>query len=291
MKHLYHWLLDYFAFSRTEMRGVLLLTLLGSVLFLSPFVYKPWFKKEYHHELSDQKMLETLVMTVEAQGITQADAEKESYTLFAFDPNSADQSSLILLGIPGAVAEKIIRYREKGGVFRKKRDLLKIYGFPEELFQRIAAYIDLPREITSSRKLRTVTTIQPFDINLADSIQLVQLRGIGSVLSTRIIKFRSALGGFYSLIQLQEVYGISDEALEALNTYTFVSQNFTPAKLNLNTADVRVLGKHPYISYDMAKAIVHHRKTYGAFSKLQDLKEVHLIDDNTFAKLLPYVTI
>lgn len=273
------------------MRGVLLLTLLGFFLLLAPLVYKPWLKKEYQHQLSDQKVLESLVMAVEAEALAQAEAKKESYTLSAFDPNTADQSSLVLLGVPNAVAERITKYREKGGVFRKKRDLLKIYGFPEALYQRLEAYIELPEETTSPGKRQAVAKLQPFDINFADSLQLVQLRGIGSVLSTRIIKFRNALGGFYALHQLKEVYGISNEALEALNKYAFVAPDFAPVKLNLNIADERALGRHPYISYDLAKAIVRHRKTYGVFSAVEDLKEVHLIDDTTFAKLSPYVTI
>lgn len=239
---------------------------------------------------SDQKVLESLVMAIETQTTTQGAPKKGSHTLFAFDPNTADQPTLELLGIPSAIAERVIKYRERGGVFRKKRDLLKIYDFPEETYLLVEGYIELPEDVMSSKKVIPTATIQPFDINLADSIQLTQLRGIGSVLSTRIIKFRNVLGGFYSLTQLKEVYGISDEALEALHKYAFVSQNFAPVKLNLNTIDVKTLSKHPYISYDLAKAIVHHRKTYGSFSALEDLKEVHLIDDTILDKLLPYVT-
>lgn len=291
MKYLYNWLREYFAFSNTEMRGVFVLTLLAFMLLLAPYIYKPWLRKEYHHLQSDQKILDSLVMMIKAQSVIQSNFIEGDITLFAFNPNSAEQSTFELLGIPPTIAERIMNYREKGGIFRKKSDLLKIYGFPKEVYQTIESYIELPADYIKPEKTLQKADIQPFDINLADSIQLVQLRGIGSVLSTRIIKFRNALGGFYSATQLAEVYGIDDEALEQLNKYSFIADHFIPQKLNLNTLDFKELNKHPYISYELTKAILNHRRTYGPFSSVDDLKEVHLMDGPTFAKLSPYVTI
>lgn len=291
MKHLYHWLFNYFAFSHTEMRGVFVLTLLGMVLLLSPFLYKPWLKKEYHHLPSDEKKLESMIMVLERQAEREATVDKAEHKLFSFNPNTADQATLELLGIPAAMAERIVRYRDKGGVFRKKSDLLKIYGFPKPLYSTVEQYIKLPEDNRSANKTLQPIKIQPFDVNVADSIQLAQLRGIGSVLSARIIKFRNALGGFHSLVQLREVYGLSDEGLEQLEKYAFIATTFIPKKIDLNTIDIRELSRHPYISYDLAKTIVSHRKTYGPFSSIEDLKEVYRMDDNIFVRLLPYVMI
>ena len=49
------------------------------------------------------------------------------------------------------------------------------------------------------------------NLNRADSALLESLPRIGPVLAARICKFREALGGFYTVDQLREVWGLEDE--------------------------------------------------------------------------------
>lgn len=57
------------------------------------------------------------------------------------------------------------------------------------------------------------------ELNSADTTALKMVPGIGSVFAKRIIKYRDLLGGFYSVEQLGEVYGIDEERYEAMKSW------------------------------------------------------------------------
>lgn len=78
------------------------------------------------------------------------------------------------------------------------------------------------------------------ELNTCDSASLESLPGLGPVLSARIIKYRNLLGGYASVDQLKEVYGLSED------TYNLVSGflRADPAlvrKIQINNADYKQL--------------------------------------------------
>jgi competence protein ComEA len=131
--------------------------------------------------------------------------------------------------------------------------------------------------------------LAPFNINNADTTQLKQIRGIGSKLSARIVKYRDRLGGFYSLEQLREVYGLQPEVIDSLNKYTFVAKAHTPARINLNTATIDELRTHPYMTSNLARAIVAYREQHGRFESVEELKQIKIIKPEQYEKLKPYL--
>ncbi|HLS37651.1 MAG TPA: helix-hairpin-helix domain-containing protein, partial [Sphingobacterium bovisgrunnientis] len=144
----------------------------------------------------------------------------KTITYFTFDPNTATANQWDKLGLSPKQIQVILNYRSKGGKFYKKEDLRKIYSISEKDYNRLESYItistadDKPKKSfeTSAYEKREVKSIaRPISINTADTSELKQLKGIGSVLAARIVKFRDALGGFHSVNQIQEVYGISEE--------------------------------------------------------------------------------
>jgi len=130
---------------------------------------------------------------------------------------------------------------------------------------------------------------QSFDINTASEAQLSTIEGIGPVLAARIVKFRNKLGGFISQAQYQEVYGLRPEVVERLKQHTYISVISASAKLNINTADVKTLAAHPYITYQQARSIVHYRAQHGLFLTIESLSALVLIDKTTLEKLTPYL--
>jgi competence protein ComEA len=132
---------------------------------------------------------------------------------------------------------------------------------------------------------------QSFDINTADEAQLSTIRGIGPVLSVRIVKFRNQLGGFISQAQYQEVYGLRPEVAERLKQHTYISVDFRPKKIDINTADTQTLAAHPYITYVQARSIVQYRAQHGPFITVEVLSAlVHIIEVATLSKLKPYLS-
>jgi competence protein ComEA len=130
--------------------------------------------------------------------------------------------------------------------------------------------------------------LQPFDINTVDTTQLVRLKGIGSKLAGRIVKFRDALGGFVSTDQYADIFGLDSLALSELQHFGKIQS--PPHKININTASVEELDKHVYVSRRQAEIIIRYREQHGAFASLEALKPIRVLDAKTIEKLGPYLS-
>ena len=139
-------------------------------------------------------------------------------------------------------------------------------------------------------KAKKVWHIEKIDINKADTSQLKLLRGIGQVLSSRIIKYRNLLGGFVGKDQFREIYGLKDSVLAQMDTLTFVEETFVPNRLNVNELSDYQLSRHPYISKKLAQAIGAYRFQHGNFERIKDLNDIQLLDSLTLARIAPYIS-
>lgn len=242
--------------------------------------------------------------TIEKYAAEVLPAEKEEPLLpkkekFRFDPNQATAEQLISLGVPSRTANTILNYRSKGGKFRYREDLQKIYSLKPEIYAELESWIDLPakaptvksnfpqKEVEFTGKKAAVAPVQerPFDINTADTTALKKLRGIGPVYASRIIRFRDSLGGFHSLDQLDETYGISPEALQTLKKAVIIGSTVKTIPLN----EVETF-RHPYMKTYQVKAILAYRKQHGPFSSAEDLYKIKLLDEETIQKIKPYLS-
>ena len=113
--------------------------------------------------------------------------------------------------------------------------------------------------------------------------------GIGSKLAARIVNFRDKLGGFYSVNQVGEVYGLADSTFKKIREYLNLENN-SVRKININTATVDELKNHPYIKYNIANPIIAYRNEHGPFSKPEDIKKIMAVTDEIYNKIIPYVT-
>lgn len=132
---------------------------------------------------------------------------------------------------------------------------------------------------------------QKIAINSSSASTLTKIRGIGPVLSTRIISYREKLGGFISLSQLDEVYGIENELLVELKSRFYINDSIAIRKLNVNFSTIDSLKKHPYIDWSLANAIVAYREHHGPYDSIESIWDIQLLDSNTFFKIRPYITI
>lgn len=222
--------------------------------------------------------------------------------LFYFDPNSLSLEGWKKLGLRDKTINTIRNYLSKGGKFKKPEDLKKIYGlFPDE-YERIAAYIRIADNNTPTHEEQefrptannNAASNKPgyavIDINTADTTALIALPGIGSKLAARIINFRDKLGGFYSINQVAETYGLPDSTFQRIRQYLKLETDVL-RRININTATVDELKAHPYIRYSLANPIVAYRNEHGPFSKIDDLKKVMAVTEDIYNKILPYLTI
>ena len=309
MKRMRAWFTNYFAFSRTEARGAVLLllltiTVMGTATVLSNRASEPVSSE------ADLHTLDSLATILDQVAFARAPKKETKLTLFRFDPNTTDSASFTRLGLRPWIAQRVLRYREKGGIFRRKSDFKKIYGLPEQTYLQLYDYIELPEQYVSDKKPtatprarrpiralagtaarhKTVRVLS-VDINVADTSALKKLPGIGSKLSARIVKYRQLLGGYHTIDQLQEIYHMTDAGAASLQQWAYIAEGSYLHKLNINRSDAKTLAQHPYISWALARAMVEHRQDYGEYRVLNDLKEVYLMTEKEFEKIVLYLEI
>jgi competence ComEA-like helix-hairpin-helix protein len=133
--------------------------------------------------------------------------------------------------------------------------------------------------------------IKKININTADTNEWKKLYGIGKVLSNRIVSFREKLGGFYSVEQIKEVYGLKPETYEQIKPSLYVDKNFTIRKIDLNNFDVKKIAAHPYIDWDLANLLIAYRKQHNGFKTIYEITRSGLVNDKLYRKLVPYLTV
>lgn len=125
-------------------------------------------------------------------------------------------------------------------------------------------------------------------INSADTTGFKSLKGIGSYYSNKIVKYRAALGGFTSVEQLKEVYGILPEVIDQ-NLGRLIVDTVSFVKVNINTCETADLKKHPYINWNIANSIVQIRKSQKPYKSIEGIKKSDLVNDEIYRKIAPYL--
>lgn len=220
--------------------------------------------------------------------------------LFFFDPNTLDEDGWRKLGIRDKTIGTIKNYLAKGGRFRKAEDISKIWGLAKEDAERIIPFVRLPAvENKATLFEQTKPGAKPekkefsqalIDINTADTTALIALPGIGSKLSQRIINFRDRLGGFHSVEQVGETFGLPDSTFQKIKK-RLVVKTASVKRINVNTATVDELKAHPYIRYAIGNAIVQYRSQHGNFSSVDELKKIMAVTEEVYSKALPYLSV
>lgn len=164
---------------------------------------------------------------------------------------------------------------------------IKIAGSEKKEHNYSASVISEPA-ITHS--YTTKENAKPIDINKADSSEWMSLPGIGASYSRRIINFRNRLGGFYTIDQVGETFGLPDSVFQKIKPKLLLA-GAEVRKININTATADELKSHPYIRYYIANVIVQYRTQHGKFSSVQDLKKIMAITDAVYNKMYPYLTL
>ena len=305
------WWKDYLTFSKIERVGLfILLGLIGLIWGLPKY-----FKKSPSKEsiaLQQDSGLDSIKNDQLVNNQNFKDNLPQKHQLFFFDPNTCSEADWEKLGLKPKTIATIAHYIEKGGRFQNPDDIKKIYGIKPNLAELLIPYVKIKDIKVSQRydyqrfsefktqhnaydsgfhKIKKTTTIKKLvsiDINKADTLQLIDLPGIGPTLAERIIKFRENLGGYISVDQLLEVYGIKDSVFQILKPQLICSNEIKT--ISINVADFNSINRHPYISYQEAKAIVKFRDQHGVFKVPSDLLKLAIVDEIWLQKITPYLS-
>lgn len=219
------------------------------------------------------------------------------YSPSKFDPNTASAEVMLANGVPPNAVKRIINYRNKNGKFYSKEKLLN-FGIDEETFKKISPYIHIAEKnsnhssTSSSYKNNYSPKPEPTNLNLnqATQEQLMEFKGIGPGFSKRIVEYRENLGGFLHIEQLKEVYGLPDSVYLHIKDKLVIDPTLVK-KININTATQEELAKHPYIRKFMAEKIIQFRNDVKEFKSIQELRQIPLINEEKYRKIVPYISI
>ena len=292
---------DYFSFSKKERTAAIILSVVIGVFIALPYLIKG--KKHL-------PPMEDAVHKLQKVGTDSGYHRKEYTTRYApypsqentvfepfnFDPNTVDEAGWHKLGLRDKTIHTILNYRSKGGQFREAGDIKKIWGLRPEEAERLMPYVHITAVQPGYKKKDYVpykyAAIKPsiVDINTATLEELRIIPGMGNGLVYRIIKYRERLGGFISVDQVKETYGMSDSALVLMLPY-FKLNNPVLTTININTATDYDLSNQPYITRDVAKAIVLYRIQHGNYKTVEGIKMIVFIKEALYQKISPYLSV
>jgi DNA uptake protein ComE-like DNA-binding protein len=295
-RQLFYW----FGFTRKEAEGFLFLLMLMVVAVFIPLIV--------NYMTADVNNLpQVAIGKIEAQEIAQLKINSRPYTAkdnspiksltpFPFDPNTINRDSMLALGVGEKLAKGWLNYRSKGGRFKVKSDFSKLYGLQQQEYEQLEPYIQLP-DTLPKKVYNEEPKSQPrpgrqkpkFDLNTADSAQLIEVYGIGQGLSRRIIRYRERLGGFISYDQLFDVFGLDTVVVERLQSCSFIAPNFIPRKVYINRLNDDNFSMHPYLGKKLSRILANYKMQHGAYKRPEDLLKTSLITPEKLEKLRPYL--
>ena len=246
---------------------------------------------------------------------------------FLFDPNEADSTQLLRLGLAPFQVRSIYRYRAKGGRFSTKDDFRRVYRLTNEQWEHLSPLIriaskyqlvpvvesadprlsSIPRakalgdSVSDSLSVGSDSSVsavakptypkklsgdETIDVNLADSVLLCRVPGIGPYFSRKVLQYRRRLGGYTSTDQLLEIEDFPADAL----AWVEVGDTSVLQKMQINSLSTRKLMKHPYMGYYRASEIADYRRVHGPIRSMEVLKSLPHFSEADILRLSPYIS-
>jgi competence protein ComEA len=271
---------NWFGYTRRERRSsVILITVIIVILILRIVV------PEKNIVVED---LTASILDTDRPSVIKVDSTQSEVQLFSFDPNKSSYDTLIKLGFSEKEARTLISFRNKGGKFRRPSDIKKVYGIEGVKAEKLIPFVKVNADTNRPGVVAGKPQKPLIDLNSCDSSTLVTLPGIGPVLSVRIIKYRKLLGGYASVDQLKEVYGLPPETFEIIKGRVY-ADSLVLLKIKINAAGYKELSRLPYFEKYEVNAILKYRELKGRLENINDLVGNKLITQDKAGKVRPYL--
>jgi competence protein ComEA len=298
---------DYFSFNKRERNGILALLIILAVLLI-------WISAMKGPEQGSDQFTEQYWPARESTGTSpnpipykertnpREESKASKPLFFYFDPNAIGAEDWLKLGLTARQAKVVINYVNKGGKFKKKEDLEKIYGLSPPQVKDLQPWVriacdtvfkkqesDREKPLESGNKTFKLAAGIKLELNGADSVALLRLPCIGPAFAKRILAYRKRLGGFVNADQLKEVYGLDEERFACLQDHIEIDLGLIE-RIPINLISEEVLRKHPYFRWNLVRSLCAFRKQHGPFSHTEDLLKLELMDSTAYRKIAPYIS-
>ncbi len=270
---------SFFKFSRQQRTGVFLLFIVIIVLQLICFYvdFGSFFPTSPEKEkwLSLQSKIDSLKQ------------EKLDYVpkIYPFNPNFITDYKGYKLGMSVAEIDRLLAFRKQNKYVNSPQEFQAVTKVSDSLLKVISPYFKFPDWVMNKKEFKEYKKypnsafakkekIVIIDINQATQEDLIKVYGIGEAISIRILKFKESLGGFVSMEQMNDIWGLSPEVIEKLNAHFKVSVLPNVKKIDINNAPIKELSLFPYFKYPISKNIVTFRSMNGDIKNNEDLTKI-----------------
>ena len=178
-----------------------------------------------------------------------------------------------------------------------------MYSISSSTYERLDPYIQIPAENSAgfedktqemntarNENVKPVSSKVIVDINKADSAEFTLIRGIGPAFASRIVKYRTRLGGFYKKEQLMEVWGLDSIKYAQIENQAIMG-SIQLYQININNCTFEEFKTFPYLSYKQMNAIINYRIQHGDYKALDDLNKIAILNTDLIKKIAPYITL
>lgn len=309
-----------FLLTRQQWLGLAILVILVGVAFFFLHRFQP--VEETTVQVSDSTVTRFSAHQAYQDSLRKAQWQKQyprdtiALYLQPFDPNTADSATLVHLGLKKWQVSNMLKYRAKNGRYHNPEDLKRMYGMTDSMYHALLPYIridtvavllfrdslhrsqqealnrdtmsrdTMPRYI--SHKRDTV-----LNLRTADTTSLQMIRGIGTYRAKQIVRYREQLGGFVSVEQLREVKALQPLFADSLSADSllshFVLDSVFVEPLRVNSMHLERLQRHPYLSFEQAKAIYELRRRKIRLKSIEQLRVLDCLTEADLLRLQPYL--
>lgn len=202
--------------------------------------------------------------------------------IYPFNPNFITDYKAYTLGMKPEEFDRLQKFRDQDRWINSVADFQKVTQVSDSLLNEISPYFKFPdwvveantKQKSKPSSTKVISSKIKKDLNSATEENLMEIRGIGEVLSKRIIRYRSQIGGFIDDIQLKDIYGLNYETRLLLLEEYSVQNPVDFEKIDLNKAEVLDLIENPYIDYELARKIINYRITREGIRTFDELAEI-----------------
>lgn len=205
---------------------------------------------------------------------------------YLFNPNFISDYKGYKLGMSVEEIDRLMKFRKENKYVNSAKEFQSVTGVSDSLLNKISPLFKFPNWVQHKTEYKPRENdivkndfikkekLEILDINQASQEQLMKLYGIGEGLSLRILKQKEILGCFVSMEQMKDIWGLSPEVINELNSHFKVVVPASFKKINVNDASLKELSQFSYFKYTLAKQIVTYRSMNGNFNNIEDLTKI-----------------
>ncbi len=268
---------NYFIFTKGQQQGLFLLVLLIITIQTIYFFVEIPTPNNILDSKKNWLALQTEIDSLKNRKFTQ------KHTIYPFNPNFITDFKGYKLGMSVQEIDKLLAFRKKNKYVNSAKEFQIVTGISNELLAKIAPYFKFPDWVKNKRtkyqytdfnNTTTKKNIVIKDINAATSEDLISLFGIGEATANRILKYKESLGNFVSMEQMNDVWGLSPEVLQELDTHFKIIKKPTITKISINELNSKDLAKFPYFKYPLSREIIIFRSMNNGIHSVEDLSKI-----------------